>query len=151
MPALDLSVDWIPVDHAARALVDILLHVASVDTDRSVYHVVQPRTLSWSALLHILRSSGLSFETVSAQAWVRALESHQDNPAYRLLPFYKQTLADAFRMPVFQTLQTASVSSQLHQAPVIDRALFTKFLGYWERVGFYDPAHDVEQLAVGSQ
>lgn len=151
MPALDLSVDWIPVDHAARALVDILLHVASADTDRSVYHVVQPRTLSWSALLHILRSSGLSFETVSAQAWVRALESHQDNPAYRLLPFYKQTLADAFRMPVFQTLQTASVSSQLHQAPVIDRALFTKFLGYWERVGFYDPAHDVEQLAVGSQ
>ncbi|KAG1251514.1 hypothetical protein G6F68_012235 [Rhizopus microsporus] len=95
MPALDLSVDWIPVDHAARTLVDILLHVASVDTVKSVYHVVQPRTLPWSALLDILRSSGLSFETVAPQAWVRALESQQDNPAYRLLPFYKNALAES--------------------------------------------------------
>ncbi|KAG1288434.1 hypothetical protein G6F66_009641 [Rhizopus arrhizus] len=151
MPALDLSVDWIPVDHAARTLVDILLHVASVDTVKSVYHVVQPRTLPWSALLDILRSSGLSFETVSTQAWVRALESQQDNPAYRLLPFYKNALAESFRMPTFQTLHTASVSSHLHKAPVIDHTLFTKFLVYWERVGFYNPSYDVDQLAVRIQ
>ncbi|KAG1168167.1 hypothetical protein G6F36_012313 [Rhizopus arrhizus] len=61
MPRLESDVDWIPVDYAATAIVNIMLHPQQ---EESVYHIVNPATESWSDLLEAMRSCGMQFDTV---------------------------------------------------------------------------------------
>ncbi|CEI89605.1 hypothetical protein RMCBS344292_03956 [Rhizopus microsporus] len=138
MPRLDTVIDWIPVNYAAASISEIMLHTSTLQafTDMSVYHVVNPNTIMWSDILSVMKEAGMVFDVVSPSEWVQELSDDMNNPAYRLLPFYKTNLTDSFKMPVWQTERTRKASPTLNKAPAVNPILFTKYLKYWEQKGF---------------
>ncbi|RCH90806.1 hypothetical protein CU097_011041 [Rhizopus azygosporus] len=138
MPRLDTVIDWIPINYAAASISEIMLHTSTLQacTDTSVYHVVNPKIITWSDILCVMKEVGIAFDVVSPSEWVQELSGDMNNPAYRLLSFYKTNLTDSFKMPVWQTERTREVSPTLNKAPAVDPILFKKCLEYWEQKGF---------------
>lgn len=121
----DEGTNWLPVDIAAKAVIEISLqdpahHVTGLSGDgRSVlsrdslevsttpvYHVANPfdftlwsQVLSW--ICNTVSSSHLSrrLEIVPARTWVNLLEDELDgkHPAHRLLGFWKEAFKDGFK------------------------------------------------------
>lgn len=142
MPALDTVVDWLPVDYAAMAIVDIMLHTAyrSSNREESVYHIVNTHTLCWSDLLEIMKAVGMKFETVAAGDWLESLAKDDSNPAYALSNFYNTSLKFFADMPIWKTDKTSAIAPVIGKSPVLDVTLFAKFLNHWKSIGFYDPS-----------
>lgn len=142
MPALDTVIDWISVDYAAKTIVDIMLETAYLPADRdaSVYHIVNPHLVQWSDVLEAMKNAGMRFETVDSLEWVETLAQDHTNPAYKLMSFYETNFKEAFKMPVWKTEKTSGMAPVLGKAPVLDTALFSKFLNHWQSVGFYNPS-----------
>ncbi|CAO3703734.1 unnamed protein product [Rhizopus stolonifer] len=139
MPALENMIDWIPVDCAAAAVVDIMIYAIHTEicSDNSIYHITNPGAVSWSEVLNVMKSCGMVFEIVSPKDWIEALGNDMQNPAYRLLSFYKNSFSGTFKMPTLQIEKTRKITRALDASPVIDAVLFSKLLSYWRKVGFY--------------
>jgi thioester reductase-like protein len=142
MPALDTVIDWITVDYAAKTIADIMLRRAysASNRDESIYHIVNPQLVNWSDVLEAMSASGMKFETVAPLEWVESLAKDDSNPAYTLMSFYDANFKESFKMPVWKTEKTAAAAPVIDQSPVLDAALFTKFLNRWESIGFYNPS-----------
>ncbi|KAG1142262.1 hypothetical protein G6F37_012672 [Rhizopus arrhizus] len=71
MPKLDTDVDWVSVDYAAAAIVAIMIRSSqlSADEDNSIYHIVNPRVITWEDVLTAMRSNGMKFDTVDPAEW----------------------------------------------------------------------------------
>ena len=98
--------DWLPVDVAAAAIVQIcsidLTKFADTESklpdggeEIPVYHILNPHhTPSWSDLLHWLRSLHPNFTVLSPKAWVEALENltgeEAGHPAKKLLGLWRE-------------------------------------------------------------
>ncbi|KAG2196144.1 hypothetical protein INT47_006490 [Mucor saturninus] len=141
MPVLDVVVDWVPVDHAATSITDIMLRTADLaaNTNQSVYHIVNTRTIPWNDILQFLKEAGMSFDTVIPSEWIEELQKNNANPAYKLLNYYEQNFNESFKMPIWETRKTASLIPNIKKTPIVDASSFIKLLKYWESVGFYDP------------
>ncbi|KAG1460354.1 hypothetical protein G6F56_005970 [Rhizopus delemar] len=139
MPALENRIDWIPVDYAATAVVDIMMHTIHTEIclDNSIYHITNPGVISWSQVLNVMKSCGMIFEIVSPREWTDALENDLQNPAYRLLSFYKNSFLGSFKMPTLQIEKTRKITRALDASPVIDAVLFSKLLSYWREAELY--------------
>jgi thioester reductase-like protein len=138
MPNLNTVIDWIPVDAASASIVDIMLRTAYLpaNQDQSIYHIVNPRIVTWSHILEAMRESGMEFDTVSPSEWVESLSQDHTNPAYRLMSFYEANFKE-FKMPIWKTVKTSALTPLINQSPVLDATLFSKFLAHWKSVGFY--------------
>ncbi|KAI7904874.1 uncharacterized protein BX663DRAFT_431462 [Cokeromyces recurvatus] len=143
MPELDTIIDWITVDYASASIVDIMLRTADlpITEDNSIYHIVNPRLITWSDVLEAMRGSNMVFETVSPSEWVNTLAQDTTNPAARLLSFYEGNFKEAFKMPIWQTKKTSALTPIITKAPILDANLFSKFLARWQSVGFYNPSN----------
>lgn len=86
--------DWLPVDIAARAFLEIGLAdrpVHGASAGMSVYHVLNPHTTpSWNTMLQWLRKVE-EFEIVRPEEWVRRLEESgaKGHSAMKLLGLWK--------------------------------------------------------------
>lgn len=140
MPALDTVIDWITVDYAASSIADIMLRTAysSADQDQFVYHIVNPKVIDWNDVLQAMRDAGMKFDIVSPADWVEELSKDDTNPAYKLMSFYETNFKEAFKMPLWETKKTSTLTPLISQSPILDSNLFTKFLKRWENVGFYN-------------
>jgi thioester reductase-like protein len=139
MPKLSTEIDWVPVDYASAAIVDIMLRTAHLkaDEESSIYHIVNPQTKSWSDVIDTMRSCGMDFDLVDTTEWIEALSKDHSLPAFRLLAFYEDSFKSGFRMPYYQTKKTCKMAPVLGQSPMIDSELFKKYLHHWQSVGFY--------------
>ena len=93
LPRLDERLSWLPVNIAARAVVEISLGaVARSDNTCTVYHLVNnERSTSWTDLLiwiNNLTRNGISI--VEPNMWLSKLES-ADHPARSLLGLWKNS------------------------------------------------------------
>jgi thioester reductase-like protein len=142
MPELKTEIDWITVDHAAAAIVGVMLRTAnlSANRDESIYHIVNPHPIHWSDILDAMKSSGMTFDIISPAEWVKELSKDDTNPAFRLMAFYEDNFNNSFKMPIWKTEKTIRIAPILEEAPVLDTRLFSKFLNHWESVGFYNPS-----------
>ncbi|KAG0031734.1 hypothetical protein BGZ83_004525, partial [Gryganskiella cystojenkinii] len=74
LPSLEMSkiIDWVPVDDVAKALLEF-----SLDTPRvtSMYNLVNPKTISWSEFVEILRRAlpTTQFDELPYSQWVERL------------------------------------------------------------------------------
>ncbi|KAG0174801.1 hypothetical protein DFQ28_004462 [Apophysomyces sp. BC1034] len=141
MPKLETSIDWITVDSAASSIVDIMLLTADQPAivAESIFHIVNPHSIMWSDLLDAMKSCGMRFDTVSPAEWVHELSKDNTNPAYKLMSFYEGNFKGAFTMPIWETDKSQKASSHLQNAPLLNASLFTKYLGFWQKAGFYQP------------
>ncbi|KAI8068478.1 hypothetical protein BC940DRAFT_272996 [Gongronella butleri] len=150
MPDLDLIIDWLPVDYAARSINDVMLaqwHQAIIRPPTppnsgekhfaGPFHIVNPHMTTWRAILATLRDCGLEFDTVPMPEWIDALAHDETNPAYRLMSFYEASLSSTgdLNMPVWDTTRTLLTARDLQSAPAVnDKALFAKYIEQWRRV-----------------
>lgn len=99
LPALDKeTLDWLPVDLAAVALVQGISSVDGSGDGSHVLHVLnEHRRPTWATLLQWLKKRR-GFDIVDPPKWVARLEVMQerdgvDHPAYRLLDHWKRAYA----------------------------------------------------------
>ncbi|KAI8091211.1 uncharacterized protein B0P05DRAFT_484698 [Gilbertella persicaria] len=142
MPKLETDIDWISVDYAATTITDIMLRTAYAPAQKNqhIYHIVNPRLITWSHVLDAMKASGMQFDIVEPKEWIELLAKDQSNPCYRLMSFYEASFKNPFKMPVWKTEKTSSLAPVINDSPVLDASLFTKFLSHWQSVGFYRPS-----------
>lgn len=135
------TIDWLPVDHAATAIVDIMLKTSPSQVQQGhVFHIVNPTTMTWMELLSNMRTCGIQFDVVSPEEWVTSLSKDQDNPAYRLLSFMEAAMKSSSpisNMQTRETKNTISVTSALNETSTFNVDFMKKHLEYWKSIGFY--------------
>lgn len=109
LPDLDESLSWLPVDVAAKAVIQALnanrggqelgTSEDGLDSERVLHIVNNDRTTRWSDLLQWMHEDGVLFEVVQPREWVKRLEPLQkqrhDHPALRLLGMWQERYAPA--------------------------------------------------------
>lgn len=145
LPKLDETLNWLPVDIAARAVVDISL--ASHSDDRcSVYHLVNNSThTTWFNLLDwTLAAKGNKFEVVSPEEWLDRLEKLDSDPAKGLLGLWRTNLASPAQLSgeaggrekiVFDTKNAEAESAYMRGVGPVDEDLVKKI---WRWLGERD-------------
>ncbi|KAF9344842.1 hypothetical protein BGX26_003832 [Mortierella sp. AD094] len=155
LPSSGMSkiINWVPVDVVARALLEF-----SLDTPRttSVYNLVNPKSISWSEFINILRRAlpTTHFDVQPYSQWVERLSKDlhsglseevikKRNPFFELIPFLQQSVANGGadaedKALVFMTVAAERDSSMIRSLPAIDDALVRKYLRGWQRAGLID-------------
>ncbi|KAI1801410.1 acetyl-CoA synthetase-like protein [Daldinia bambusicola] len=102
-------IEWVPVDELSKIILEVVDEVTQNkgkdDTSSGktkqrgakVYNLVNPHAVPFSDLVPALQEKGIADKTVPLEAWIEALErstfdqksSKRDNPATKLLGFYK--------------------------------------------------------------
>ncbi|KAI9251796.1 hypothetical protein BDA99DRAFT_426796, partial [Phascolomyces articulosus] len=158
-------VDWLPVDSAATAILEIMLHYAisplndyftkasCISREQqqrrrcpTFHHIINPNRITWLEMLQMMTDCGLEFDIVQTDQWVDELRKQEDNPAYRLLSYFENNWATNVssttgenyyhRMPLWDTEETVQIAPSLAMAPVLDVSLFKKCLLSWRQLGF---------------
>lgn len=106
LPSLNNTLDWLPVDTAARAIVEIIFPQGAQTggsdqmMNRLVYHVFNPcKTPTWAQMLQWLSDETNDyFEVVSPPEWLERLEEQSklpgvSHPSQALLGFWKMLFA----------------------------------------------------------
>ncbi|CAO2652055.1 Nn.00g003380.m01.CDS01 [Neocucurbitaria sp. VM-36] len=95
LPQLDEEMSWLPVDIAAKIILDLSLSSAdrSVDPDL-VYHVLNPNRFHWTRdMLPALAAAGLKFEAIPTDQWMERLRNSErdplKNPPIKLLDWFE--------------------------------------------------------------
>lgn len=128
-------VDWIPVDIASECITDIMLS----SKENFIHHIVNPHRIMWSDVLKLMKESGMQFEIISLEDWIKNLSKDETNPCYGLLSFFQAKLDTVYQRPIYwETEKTAKLIPRLNDTPVLNLDLFKKFLTHWSLVGFYD-------------
>lgn len=144
LPDLEESVSWLPVDYAAKAILD-LINVPPQDLplgDCPVWNVIHPQLVPWRSILSSLQHSGLKFQILPRHEWVKALRAspidEANNPSRKLLTFFENKYGQeelATRYPLL-TVQTEKASKSLRDAPIADAELVGKWVAAWRETGF---------------
>ncbi|KIJ19149.1 hypothetical protein PAXINDRAFT_161353 [Paxillus involutus ATCC 200175] len=132
LPELDETVSWLPVDYAAKSIVELL----------PVCHVLHPIKVPWPSVLSSLRRAGLVFKALPRHEWLRVLRASDPdetrNPSRKLLAFYENKYGgaeEATRYPL-TTARTGKASRSIRDAPVPGDELVAKWVGAWRETGF---------------
>ncbi|KAK1625155.1 hypothetical protein BDP81DRAFT_397925 [Colletotrichum phormii] len=100
LPNLDEEMTWLPVDHAATAILELVNAYTTPqpserDTDPDlVYHILNPTRFHWTRdMLPSLAKAGLQFESLPTAQWMDKLrKSERDpkkNPPIKLLDWFE--------------------------------------------------------------
>ncbi|KAI9248506.1 hypothetical protein BDA99DRAFT_228383 [Phascolomyces articulosus] len=148
MPDFTVNVDWIPVDYAATSIFEIMLKTTEkedrcqLDNEENknhVYHIVNPNTTSWTDIMKAIKICGIEFSLVKPRTWTDELKKHEENPGYRLLPFFENPSWETMHtqcMTQWDTSHATQMTSSLAQAPVFDAQLLKKCFSAWQESGF---------------
>ncbi|KAL8829920.1 MAG: hypothetical protein Q9170_005963 [Blastenia crenularia] len=134
------DIAWIPVDLAAKALIELGLSSNSNQIHKT-YNLTNPHSSSWSSLVPLVRSR-LSEKThhdikvVDFGTWVEALrdsaektEDVDSNPGLKLLDFYEGIKAGA--ATTLETRETEKVSEVVRSLKGVGEEWMGKWLEQW--------------------
>jgi hypothetical protein len=149
-------VDWVPMDDAAKTVVEAsfshLFSARKVDEKMSddddenallqVYHVINPRTVSWRDLVPTIQAfystPSSPIAAVPFPKWLAELrkvrvddrEEVARKPAVKLLDFY-EGLEMGEGLPRMETQRTEGVSKCLRGMRAVDREVVGNWLAQW--------------------
>ncbi|KAF2156690.1 acetyl-CoA synthetase-like protein [Myriangium duriaei CBS 260.36] len=92
LPALDEEMTWLPVDYAAKGIVELASH-QSEDVGLT-YHVINPMAFHWTRdMLPALSQAGLEFKILPTAEWMELLRNSdkdpKKNPPIKLLDWFE--------------------------------------------------------------
>lgn len=142
------TVDWVPIDLAARSVVEIAESRAAQighanGPHIAVNHVVNPSTTSWTSLVPSVQgaldqTTGAAPRVVPFNSWLEELaatpktaEEAEKKPGIKLLDFYQGLTSQAGGLPLLETKETAKLSETIRGMEAIDGALVTKWIRQW--------------------
>jgi thioester reductase-like protein len=135
LPAVGPAIDWLPVDLAAKAIVDIAIQ----PPQSSVVHIALPNPInrpSWSTFLDWLASSSIDpFEVVPNREWLAKVEAAGDRVKGRaLLPIW--SALSNVDVSLYQTTEAEKQSLSMRTMQTVNEALCHKFVLAWKASGF---------------
>jgi thioester reductase-like protein len=134
-------VDWVPMDIAAGAVIDVATTSTSEPTQ--VYHLTNPHTTTWSQLYPVVQThyenEGVQIEIVEYDDWVNELrqipqikENAEKVPGLKLLEFYESLRPDTgMGLPSLETKRTEEASGTLREGTAVDEEVMEKWLAQW--------------------
>ena len=129
----DEPLDWLPVDVAAKAFLEITEKGGGSAAEMPVYHVLNPyQEPSWHQMLQWIKKKE-DFEIVEPREWVRRLEESEgsEHSAMKLLGLWKEAYGNqsgaSKARPQFSTMQTKQKIAVLRDVQPLDE-------GYVERM-----------------
>jgi thioester reductase-like protein len=135
------EVDWVPMDWAAKSVWEVA--TAKNTMGATVAHVVNPETISWSALVPTIRSTvgrEKKMKIVSYEEWIDELrkvsldkEEVERMPAVKLLEFYEGLLSKESKMPTLATVETEKMSDTMREMTAVDDGMVQKWVEMWCR------------------
>ncbi|KAE8243855.1 hypothetical protein A4X13_0g6920 [Tilletia indica] len=144
LPSTGPSIDWLPVDIAANAIVEIALADrpdSKLSTPRYLHIAVPPHVPrpSWKVFVDWLKqSSELDFELVSKEEWLDTVRKAGARIRGRaLVNEIWSNLPDTCSEPTVSTEQAEAASPTLaNGASTVDQTLCLKFVQAWRASGF---------------
>lgn len=151
LPDLNDHLEWLPVNIAAQAVLEIALshnnsegHILMEESKAiSVYHILNPNAqTTWSNLLHWLQKLNAGFDVVPPSQWVSALENLKGeaakHPAKKLLGLWKDAYAgnpkeEVTENKVFEMEQTRKAVKVMRNVQPIGEQQFEKTWTWIER------------------
>lgn len=142
LPRIDDYLSWLPLDIAARAVVEIAL---TENTDNAtypdiVYHITNnAKPATWAQLLEWIKDiNSTPFQIVEPRYWLQRLEDLEEHPAKRLIGFWKAAYGQSQNMsqdvnntPVsFSTERAQNIAPALKDMAPIDKKLVEK-IWHW--------------------
>ncbi|KAI5781550.1 aminoadipate-semialdehyde dehydrogenase large subunit [Geopyxis carbonaria] len=126
--ALDTENQWLPVDTAASAILDLSLLLPHAAPLAAVWNVTNPTPTSWRTFVNAL---GRTFDIVSTQEWLKSVPL--DHP---LRSFWIGKHANEDDMPgkggkIWTTAAAAALSPALRAATPPSETLVARFLMHW--------------------
>ncbi|KAF2135592.1 uncharacterized protein K452DRAFT_281299 [Aplosporella prunicola CBS 121167] len=141
LPIIGGTFSWIPVDHAANVIADIMLSKSPIN---GIYHVENPVRQSWQDTLAILAAhvTAKPLELVPYTQWLERLSKVPINevdscPALKISEFFEEHFN---RMSggsvILDTSRSRDVSPTLKAADVLESDIIGRYVDYWRRSGF---------------
>ncbi|KAK4544963.1 hypothetical protein LTR36_003868 [Oleoguttula mirabilis] len=140
-------VDWVPIDLAAKIVLECL-QSRIVDSGNGdllkTAHVVNPRRITWSDLVPVIRDSlqretGTQIQVVPFERWVAELrdvpatrEEAERKPGVKLIDFYQGFIGSDGGLPVLATSETMAMSETMRAMGPIDGKLMQHWLQQWQ-------------------
>lgn len=150
-PEGDLSLDFLPVDYLARALVYLSQQPES--TGRT-YNLIHSRPVSSDILFEACKAEGMPIRRVSYQAWHKALMeiAHGDtqHPLYPLVALFaarsEDEATEAHVLPFDCGNSRAALADAPFDEPPLDLDLFRTYLRAFVRSGAASPPQSGDRL-----
>ena len=146
LPDIQQRLDWLPVDTAARALLDLAFSKAGTpeaqetEGQASIFHLVDPHgksAPSWQQFLEWLKQAGLHFETVSHQEWLDTIrEPKPPIQGSALVDIWSKMGSGSQAPPTIDTSRMQVVSKSFQSSEPLDGKLFAHSVEYWREIGF---------------
>lgn len=142
LPRITEPLNWLPLDTAAAAVVDIAFECAQSEAGSQVYHLVNNSTeTTWLDLLGwVGEIRPTTFDIVSPTVWLDRLENFpKKHPAKNLLGLWRNAYENDSeerkpylqgRETVFATIQAQKMSAAMQNVPPVDHVLVDK-IWYW--------------------
>ena len=137
------AVDWVPVDAAAKVLLELGLSRTNSETENKlgVFHLVNPQTMDWETLLPAIQSyfkdTGSTVDVIEYKDWLGELkqlsvtkEEAERVPGLKLLDFY-EGLAESHGLPALATDMTTKSSKTLKGLGPVDDGMMKNWLQQW--------------------
>jgi thioester reductase-like protein len=142
LPGLeDEILDWLPVDFAAAAMVEVAMNSCSAGDDFLVHHILNDNSApTWRTMLGWLHEM-VDFQTVPKQEWLLRMEQEaargSPHPAFHLLDHWKKMLSEgphqnskAPTRAVFDMTATKKQIISMREIPAVDKEYFCKLWEY---------------------
>ncbi|KAF3034330.1 putative secondary metabolism biosynthetic enzyme [Didymella heteroderae] len=136
-----VRVDWVPMDVAAGAIIDIATALSNEPTQ--VYQLTNPHATSWSQLYPVIqrfyKDAGVDINVVEYGAWLDELkqipqtkENAERVPGLKLLEFYESLRPETgMGLPALETTRTEGASKTLREGSAVDEEVMRKWLEQW--------------------
>lgn len=142
LPELVEPLDWLPLDIAASAIIEITTSNDANHEVAPVYHLVNVSTkVTWSDLLVWSRGArSKPFEIVEPMLWLQKLESFpKTHPAKNLLGLWRKAYENGTdedvgsdQISLFSTVQARKKSTAMQHVPIVDEKLVIKIWSWLE-------------------
>ncbi|MEA5469870.1 thioester reductase domain-containing protein [Spirulina sp. 06S082] len=144
-PAVETTIDIVPVDYVSQAIVYLSQQKKSLD---KIFHILNPQPIAWGNLIDGIQTLGYDLEETSYNQWLNNLKSyaksHNDKELYSISRLFFGPSIKLFssQKPLFDTHQTRNglVDTSI-VCPPVDRQLLSTYFSYFQKRGFI-PALD---------
>ncbi|KAG2419144.1 hypothetical protein HFD88_002249 [Aspergillus terreus] len=144
LPELDGSFSWLPMDIAAKSIIEILFSTQDGAVQEIVYHVENPIRQAWKPLLPVLaRKLGLKASLpIPFRIWLeRASSLPSTEPDTRHIHYLLPFLHDEFQVlasggVVLDTTRARLASRSLRTCDGVGIELLDRYLESWRKEGY---------------
>ncbi|RPB17548.1 acetyl-CoA synthetase-like protein [Morchella conica CCBAS932] len=143
LPAVQGTLSWIPVDRAAKVVIELLLQPTK---PAPVYHLENPMRQPWMDILTLL-SRALDLKSseegkpavIPFDQWldkVRSIDDYEKNPAGNVVKFLEEEFTSmASGAVILDTQKARGASDTLANSGGIEKKHIDLYVNYWRSIG----------------